>query len=246
MYIALTMHPHHTTTRHLHKTRVAGPIQPLVADRAATGSSPPGAVANGMTPGAGLRDAWADLLSSYPWDCFATLTFAKARRDAFEVAKMFDIWLARWCFEDAKARGELEEDVIETKDGYGRLTHTDIKRKGPFWNRWRRGRHRPVYVLGIEEHSSPHRKGCFHCHAVLKFTGYEANRRTGWSTWFNKKPLGYNLGRARIEPPRDQEDVRAYCAKYVTKEQGNRGLLKLSESFKAVQNAVRRSPALGA
>ena len=229
------MHPHHTTRRNLHKTRVAGPIQPLVADRAATGSSPPGAVANGMTPGATLRAAWDNLLASYQWDCFATLTFAKPRRDSFEVAKMFDIWLARWCFEDAKARGELQEKVVERKDGYGRVISQITKRAGPFWNRWRRGLNRPVYVLGIEEHSSRHRPGCFHCHAVLNFPGYEANRRIGWSTWFNAKPLGYNLGRARIEPPKDQEDVGAYCAKYVTKEQGNRGLLKLSDSFKAAQ-----------
>ena len=222
---------HHTPSRHLHRTPSAGSSLPLVAVRAATGSPPPGAVANGRSPGQTLRDAWAELLSRYPWDAFATLTFKNPRRDPFEVAKLFDIWLFRWSCTDAVERGELDMTVTEKLDAYGRVIGQKVKRVGKFWADWSRGRRRPVYALGIETHKT----GTLHCHAVLRFPGWEANRHTGWSTWFNPKPVGYDLGRARIEPPKDQDDVRAYCSKYVIKEAEDRGLFRLSETFNAAR-----------
>ena len=37
----------------------------------------------------GLRAAWVSLLARERWDCFATLTFNRSRRDMFEIVNAF-------------------------------------------------------------------------------------------------------------------------------------------------------------
>lgn len=175
----------------------------------------------------GLREAWSLLLARYRWDCFATLTFNRPRRDPYEVVNAFDIWLGKWHEQEAEQRGLHQVKRIARQDAYGRDLHPRIKRRGSWWNRWRRGQGRPVYVLGIE----PHESGLLHLHAVIRFqTTWEMIRTNGWRLWSDMEhQLGMKMGWSRIEPPKSQGDVASYCSKYVTKG----GELILSRSFNA-------------
>jgi hypothetical protein len=175
----------------------------------------------------GLRAAWVSLLSRYPWCCFATLTFKNPRHDSYEIVNAFDIWLMKWHETEAIANGAMKKVLVPRKDAYGRPKPDRVKRSGTWWNKWRKGQGRPVYVLGIE----PHQSGDLHLHAVIKFnTPWTMQRCVGWRIWSMKdyKP-GMDMGWSRIEPPASQLDVAGYCSKYVTKG----GDLVLSSSFNA-------------
>ena len=174
-----------------------------------------------------LRDAWTLLLSRYQWDCFATLTFKTPRHDQFEIVNAFNLWLMKWHQTEAMAHGSVKVDVKRRQDAYGRELPPRIKRTGSWWNNWRRGRGRPVYVLGIE----PHQSGDLHLHAVIKFmTPWTMIRTVGWRVWSDPDyAAGMNMGWSRIEAPKSQDDVSGYCSKYVTKG----GELVLSASFNA-------------
>lgn len=176
-----------------------------------------------------LREAWGRLLSRYRWDCFATLTFKHPRRDPFEIVNAFDIWLMKWCQLEASVRGEVTITTHTPTDAYGRKMPPKVRRRGPWWNRWRKGKGKPVYVLGIENHQS----GNLHLHAVIKFgNGWDMQRKAGWRIWADEDyEPGMKLGFARIEPPQSQDDVAGYCSKYVTKG----GELVLSKTFNAAR-----------
>lgn len=157
--------------------------------------------------------AWAQLVSRYPWECFATLTWAQNPGDE-QVRRDFHTWLFAWMGQVAVARGQAREVV--TRDGTRRF-------RGWWINQRRSGRCEPVYVLGIE----PHRSGKLHAHAVLKFPSCfgEVHRGEGWSLW--KRLHGWS----RLEPPKSQDDVAGYVSKYVVKPDAD---LLISKSFQAV------------
>lgn len=182
-----------------------------------------------------LRDAWTDLLARYQWDCFATLTFKNERHDPYEIINALDIWLMKWHMTEAQIRGLVNVKRIQRHDDYGRRLPDRIKRQGNYWNRWRKGQGRPIYVAGIE----PHKSGALHMHVIIKFkTSWEMNRNCGWRHWADPDyQNGMNMGFARIEPPSSQGDVMSYCSKYVTKG----GELVLSDSF---TSKVDSSPSL--
>jgi len=175
----------------------------------------------------GLREAWSLLLARYRWDTFATLTFKFPRRDPFEIVNAFNIWLFKWHCEQAVAAGQMKETRARRQDAYGRPLPDRLKRSGPFINAWKRGRMKPVYVLGIE----PHKSGALHLHAVIRFNvPWTMQRTTGWRIWSDEEhEQGMKMGISRIEPPESQGDVLEYCSKYVTKG----GDLVLSPSFNA-------------
>ena len=82
-----------------------------------------------------------EFLARYPWDAFATLTWRRPNR--FEgIVKDVRGWLFAWAMLTAEGRG---------------LARQDNRRGWSGWlpNQWRRGREKPVYVLGIEPPRSP-------------------------------------------------------------------------------------------
>lgn len=188
----------------------------------------------GITGDGDVTDAMADVLARYEWDCFCTLTFNRPRHDPFEARKVIDFWLFRWMEQEAIRRDLVAVERQVMRDGYGREIGVEVRRSGPWWRKWRKRKNRPVYVLGIERH----RSGCVHMHLVLRLPDFcrDARRSIGWHCWHGPKSEGgMDLGRARIEPPKSQADVRLYCCKYVAKEAQEEGLLFLSDSFDAAR-----------
>ena len=172
------------------------------------------------------REAWVDLLSEYQWDWFATLTFKHPQYDGVRALRMFQAWL----FEVHRRKAEelgLCRTVTKPKfDGYGRQVDCRKDLRGPFINRWKKNRDRPVWVVGIEKHKN----GSNHLHAVVRLSQGlgEIRRDEAWGIWrLPRSQGGMDLGWARVEPPKDQDDVRGYVSKYVTKG----GELHLSPSF---------------
>lgn len=165
------------------------------------------------------REAWNHLLGEYPWDYFATLTYALDRKRKPEtLEKHFRYWLKEWVGDTAVAHG-----MAWAKPGKGRLKSY----RGWLPNQQRRGREEVVWCFAAE----PHKSGRLHSHAVLQFPECLRTRirtRDGWHLWHNV----YRHGRARVEPPVSQQDVREYVSKYVTKQESSDANLRLSESFK--------------
>jgi hypothetical protein len=184
----------------------------------------------------GLRRAWSTLLVRYPWDAFATLTFKHPRHDPFELVNAFTIFLDKWHLHQAVELGAATVTYVARADAYGRELPPRVKRRGPFVNAWKKGRYRPVWVLGIEQHKS----GDLHMHACIKFeTPWEMSRRLGWRVWADQdNPAGMKMGWARIEQPKSLGDVAGYVSKYVTKG----GDVVLSPSFTAKRVQVPSSP----
>lgn len=169
-----------------------------------------------------IRKAWGELLSEYEWDVFATLTFKHARRDMFQVAKAARIWLKKWC----RAEAEIQElvsvrKVAEVDHQRGGKMHR-VKCFGPWWRKWKQGIAKPVYVMGIEKF---HGSDDLHLHMIIRFSDYlrDMYRKRGWKIWYSEMKCGM----ARIEPPKDQADVRHYVSKYVIKD----GEVFMSENF---------------
>ena len=163
-----------------------------------------------------VRAGWAELLSRYQWDAFATLTYANSVRTSEKVLRDFRRWLKRWQVETAVQRGLVTRSTTTRTDAYGRTISTDEKLSGSWHNAYRKGRAFPVWVLGVEQH----RSGTLHSHAIIKWSDHlpDLDRRLGWSLWFNSKAEGgFGHGIARIEPPRGQSQVATYVAKYVVK-----------------------------
>jgi len=160
-----------------------------------------------------IRDAWGDLLSSYKWDCFATLTFKYSRRDVFQVVKAARIWLMRWNQQQAEERGLVDIRRHPIKDHYGRDRGCRTSRRGPWWRKWKSGVAKPTYVIGVEKF---HESDDLHMHMLIEYSGYlgDLNRRKGWEMWFKEMKCGM----ARIEPPKSQDDVCRYVSKYVIKD----------------------------
>lgn len=174
-----------------------------------------------------LREAWTDLLGRYSWDCFATLTFKRRRSDAFAVVDAVRAWLYRWNEVEAMTRGLVRLSDRVVTDGYGREVGRRTKRSGPWPRKWKDGTAKPVVVVGVE----PHKSGRLHAHAIIRHSSYlpDLKRTDGWWLWKGPRPRCLDCGRASIEPPTSQGDVRGYVSKYVTKG----GELFLSESFDA-------------
>lgn len=176
------------------------------------------------------------LLVRYPWDCFATLTFNRPRRDPFEVLNAYRIWVQKWHELEAVERGALQVTYTPRADAYGRELPARVKRKGSWWNGWKKGRGRPVWVVGVE----PHESGLLHLHACIHFrTPWVMQRRNGWRVWSDADyPGGMNMGWSRLEAPTSLGDVAGYVSKYVTKG----GEIVLSPSFTAKRVQVPTSP----
>jgi hypothetical protein len=161
-----------------------------------------------------VRHGWGELLSRYPWDWFATLTF---RRDvgvgAESASRNFKTWLYESLLQEA-----LRRDLATRASA-------SSKAKGVWPNLYRKKRRAavPVYVLGIEEHQD----GVIHLHALVRLPAMlsKASRRAAHGVWWTRH------GFARIEPPKSQGEVASYVSKYVVKD----GELEISESFDAAK-----------
>lgn len=175
-----------------------------------------------------VRDAWVDVLTRYPWDCFATLTYADIVRAHEKVLRDFEHWLWEWQVQTAIERELCSATTQERYDGYGRIISKHRKLSGSWWNSYRKGRAYPVWVVGIEAQE----RGSLHIHALIRFSPRlpDLERRLGWELWHGSRADGgFEHGFARLEPPREQDDVAAYVAKYVTKG----GEIVLSPTFNA-------------
>jgi hypothetical protein len=176
--------------------------------------------------GSEVRDGWTRLLCRYKWDCFATLTFSKRTLCQERAEHCWDRWLWRWQVQTAVERRLLTSETVKITDVYGRPTREVLRLRGWWWNQWRAGRGRPVYVIGLETHQS----GGLHIHGMIRWSELlkGLSREAGWRLWRELPPVGLGYGLfARIEPPRSQNDVSAYVSKYVVKG----GEVLLSGSF---------------
>ncbi|MCA9280711.1 MAG: hypothetical protein H6812_13645 [Phycisphaeraceae bacterium] len=169
-----------------------------------------------------VRAGWSELLARYQWDTFATLTYGGSVWCDEKIVRNFRTWLFRWQEFTAIERGLLT--VTPGDDG------ERVKRRGPWWNNYRKGRAFPTFVLGIE----PHKSGKLHAHAIIRWSPLLPNleHRLGKRLWYEGKDKGgFGFGFARTESPRCQNDVADYVAKYVTKG----GEIVLSASFDAAR-----------
>jgi len=177
---------------------------------------------------ANVRAGWAELPSRYEWHVFATLTYKEPVWTPEKVLRDFKRWLWAWQLDTAVDRGLADTRIDQKHDGYGRLRSSKQKVAGPWFNSYRKGRARPVWLLGVEHH----RTGALHAHAIIKWSDQlpDLDRRLGWKLWnASKREGGFGHGFARIEPPRGQDDVASYVSKYVVKG----GEVYLSASFDA-------------
>lgn len=148
------------------------------------------------------------------------------QRDTNRAVAMFEAWVRRRILDHAVKVG----DAWKGRNKVGR-----VKYYGPQVNRWNRGRDKPVYVVGVEQH----REGGNHLHAILRHEVYaESIRRdSAYLDWYDTM----NLGFIRIEPPRSQNDIRSYVSKYVAKS----GDLFFSDSFKSAKADHTHSGVIG-
>lgn len=182
-----------------------------------------------------LRGAWAEFLGCLPWDVFATLTFKRPTGEEVLVRNI-GRWLWLW---QLKTAIDCEMAWLEDDGGHdpfkppqSRDTHAR-RARGPWPNAYRKGRCYAQWVAGIE----PHKSGRLHAHVMIHWSDRlkDLTRTDGWRIWFDQ------YGFARIESPRSELDVAAYCTKYVVKG----GDLYLSKSLDAYKPLTREpfSPA---
>jgi len=198
-----------------------------------------------------IHESWAyDLASRYRWDEKVDLTFSAPQMNGALAINLFRSWLHNRYLDHAVKVGQATSEIINKigldgkqvwkmqgawvrdPDGYDHLDHWEQERKmlrhtkyaGPFHNAWNRKntKLKPVFLVAVEKHKS----GGKHLHALIKHRVFEkALRRTaGWSSWHGER--GY--GRIRIEPPKDQNDVRSYVTKHYTTKEGD---ILLSPTF---------------
>lgn len=155
-----------------------------------------------------LHESYADVLSRYPWDCFATLTW-RSPTGPEKIVRDFRTWIARW----------MGNEAVLRRMGRWQAGRHGHRLRGPFA---RKRSDKCVWVLGVE----PHKSGKLHAHALLKFPECfgEVQRVHGWELWFERH------GIAKLVPPRSQHGSASYVAKYVTKSESE---LVFSESFDA-------------
>jgi len=141
-----------------------------------------------------LREAWAELLAAYPWDWTGTFTFRTPR------ACDLSVYSKR--HRPPRATGLVHP---ETADKTFRLYVSKINRAlyGPRWYKKGLGVN---WARGLEFQ----RRGTTHYHALFSGTG-ELRRLTYMDLWNEL------AGFARIESPRDRQDVVRYISKYVVK-----------------------------
>lgn len=161
-----------------------------------------------------VRDAWAELLTSYPAQLFATLTFRPQRfyRDR-ATGKVLT----------ADRTGSNGSVHPEAADKAFRVFVSKIN--GSMYGRnWSKKWHGGVqWVRGSEFH----RDGRLHFHALLAAPTDDIWRLTHIKShhrWWLEE-FGFN----RLERPRSQRDVQDYVADYVVKD----GLLDFSRNFGA-------------
>lgn len=133
-------------------------------------------------------DAWKAFLAAWTWDWFVTLTFRPHRGKAIG------------------SRARLPHP--EQTDKLFRVWISRLNRH-LYGNRWSR----KGIGVGWVRASESHKSGALHYHALLTGTGVTDARRLDWKDeWFEL------AGFARVEPPKSQEAVQAYCSKYLTKD----------------------------
>lgn len=133
-------------------------------------------------------ESWRDFLGRWEWDWFVTLTFRPHRGKR------------------VGSRARLPHP--EQTDKLFRLWISKLNRHlyGNHWSKKGIG-------VGWVRASEPHKSGALHYHALLTGTGVTDARRLDWKDeWFSL------AGFSRIEPPKSQDAVQAYCAKYLVKE----------------------------
>jgi len=163
-----------------------------------------------------IRGAWSELLSRYQWNVFSTLTW-KSPAGLEKVCRDSRIWLFD-CSGDAAAAVGLAR--WEGPKGRRRL-------KGWWANTRRRNHHQVISVLAVE----PHQSGRLHAHMLIRWP-----ECFGWVAQVPMRELwDERHGRAHLETPRGQDNVRNYVSKYVCKE---RGELFISDSFQAAKMLV--------
>ena len=132
--------------------------------------------------------AYADLLKRRAWHWFATLTFRP---------------------DHERASGGMHP---EKADKCFRVLISKINRE-LYGVRWYKTQHGGIqWARGQEFHKS----GRIHFHAVIAAPNDNLNsltRRMRWVEWWWKE-----MGIARIEEPKSQDDINAYVSKYVTKD----------------------------
>ena len=179
-----------------------------------------------------IKKNYVDYISRYNWHEFATLTFKQLQRNPVRLKDMADHWLMKRHFRQAESEGTAIKVTKEKRDGYDRPLPSVTRYKGPFANRWSKGRGRPIYVMAIEPHKT--RRG-LHAHLLIHYTSFEKplSRIEGTKLW--KDELGF--GFIRTDKVKSQEAVSKYISKYVLK--GNRQdsdqdcHIEFSDSFSA-------------
>jgi hypothetical protein len=176
-------------------------------------SAPPeGRWASGPLP---LADAWATYLSPIPWDWFVTLTFDWNRKrnlvyqDSWETALTGEKDWRHAVGADGKPIRIQAGWHPEKEDKLYRLWINKLNTK-LFGRRWYRRHWQGVLWVRATE---KHRSGKHHFHALVAAPQLEDERRLAWMDSWNEL-----AGFARIYPPKQQEAVVAYCAKYVSKD----------------------------
>lgn len=183
-----------------------------------------------LLPDDAVREGWAEFLSRYQWDVFATLTYRGSAWAEEKVYRNFKSWLYAWQLRTAIERGLCTEQRRPKLDAYNRTIGCTIRYSGRWYNKYRKGRAFPVYVVGIE----PQKSGKLHAHAIIKWSDSlpDLYRGTGHHLWTGPMAEGgFDHGISRIGPPRCQGDVAGYVSKYVVKG----GDLYLSPSFDAAR-----------
>lgn len=168
-----------------------------------------------------LQEAWSDfVLELLPEiDGFGTFTFKHPQHDATRAVAMFQAAIFRWRMEQAVYDHKATRDVKTIKNKRGEEIQ-QVRYRGPAARAWSKGRGRPIWVLGVEQHKN----GSNHLHALVQPVGEvrgRMRRRDLWRIWHEgSADGGMGIGRCRIDPPDDRQAVATYVSKYVCKPGG--------------------------
>lgn len=150
-----------------------------------------------------VRDAWSEVLRTYPAHWFTTLTF---RPQKFYTDKRTGQVRA---VERTGSNGSMH---AEAADKAFRYFVSSINREiyGRAWAA------RPHGGIQWARGSEFHKDGRLHFHALLSAPTADLSQlasRYAWHEWWYRE-----FGRNQIEQPRSQHDVAAYVSKYVVKD----------------------------